>query len=238
METISEHSTLAEIVNLRPGSARVLESYELDYCCHGQRPLSEACEASGTDPGAVLESVRSAHDVSGGPGDRAWLDMQAGPLAAHIESTHHRYLHEEMPRLDALAEKVASVHGERHPELRTLLETYRELTADLQPHLVKEERVLFPMIQQLQDSQGSGTTPEFHCGSLQNPISVMLAEHDTAGELLARMRQLSAGYEVPADACASYTALYEGLSELEADTHLHIHKENNVMFPMVLRMEL
>ena len=131
METISEHSTLAEIVNLRPGSARVLESYELDYCCHGQRPLSEACEASGTDPGAVLESVRSAHDVSGGPGDRAWLDMQAGPLAAHIESTHHRYLHEEMPRLDALAEKVASVHGERHPELRTLLETYRELTADL-----------------------------------------------------------------------------------------------------------
>lgn len=232
MSTISERSTLADIINVTPGSARVLEGFDLDYCCHGQRPLSDACDEAGIDATAVLDSLSELGTADEGTPD--WLSMSTGELAAHIESKHHTYLHEEMPRLEALALKVASVHGERHPELAEVRDTYRTLKADLDPHLQKEEQTLFPMIRELDDADGP---VDFHCGSLKNPISVMLTEHDTAGELLARLRELTSGYQTPADGCASYQALYDGLEELERDTHLHIHKENNVLFPQVVELE-
>jgi regulator of cell morphogenesis and NO signaling len=160
--------------------------------------------------------------------------MGPAELVDHIESTHHRYLHEELPRLAALTQKVVGVHGGRHPELREVEATYAELQADLEPHLMKEERVLFPMIRELAESR---TLPSFHCGSISNPISMMLLEHDRAGELLAALRELTDGYQPPADGCASYRALYTGLEELEADTHLHVHKENNILFPAVVALE-
>jgi regulator of cell morphogenesis and NO signaling len=155
-------------------------------------------------------------------------------LVDHLEATHHRYLHGELPRLAALARKVEGVHGDRHPELRRVASTFTELHADLEPHLMKEERVLFPMIREL---AGATTAPSFHCGSVDNPIRMMLLEHDRAGELLLELRDLTNGYQPPADGCASYQALYRGLEELEADTHLHVHKENNVLFPAVLALE-
>lgn len=232
MNTITEQSTLADIINVTPGSARVLEGYELDYCCHGQRPLSEACSEAGIDATAVLDSLNTLGEVDNESPD--WLTMSAGELAEHVESVHHRYLHDEMPRIEALAEKVAVVHGERHPELLEVRDTYREVKADLTPHLHREEQEVFPMIRELEGADGP---VEFQGGSLQNPISQLLSEHDTVGELLARLRKLTSGYETPADGCASYKALYDGLAEIEADTHLHIHKENNVLFPMVVEME-
>jgi regulator of cell morphogenesis and NO signaling len=136
--------------------------------------------------------------------------------------------------LDELAEKVASVHGERHPELLDVLADVKELRDDLEPHLMKEERVLFPMIRQLSEAD---EPVEFHCGSLRNPISMMLIEHDRAGMLLAQLRDRTDDYIAPPDACASYRALYQGLAELEADTHLHVHKENNLLFPAVAALE-
>ena len=111
---------------------------------------------------------------------------------------------------------------------------YRELRADLEPHLDKEEQVLFPMIRQLAGAQPAST---FYAGSLVEPIAVLLSEHDRVGELLAQLRVLTHGYEVPADGCASYRACYEALAELEADTHMHVHKENNLLFPAVVRMD-
>jgi regulator of cell morphogenesis and NO signaling len=111
---------------------------------------------------------------------------------------------------------------------------YTDLREDLEPHLMKEERVLFPMIRELTEAT---TAPTFHCGSVTNPIRMMLLEHDRAGELLAALRAITNGFEHPADACASYQELYRALAELEADTHLHVHKENNVLFPAVLAME-
>lgn len=232
MNTINEQSTLADIINVAPGSARVLEGYELDYCCHGQRPLSEACNEAGIDATAVLDSINTLGESDSDSPD--WMAMSAVDLVEHVESKHHTYLHAEMPRIEALAVKVAGVHGERHPELLEVRDTYLEVQADLAPHMMKEEQVLFPMIRELDETDGPR---DFHCGSLQNPISVMLAEHEAVGELLARLRKLTSGYETPADGCASYKALYDGLAELEVDTHLHIHKETNVLFPMVVEME-
>ena len=155
-------------------------------------------------------------------------------LVDHLEATHHRYLWDELPRLSALVAKIVSVHGDRHPELAQVEACFGEIRHDLEPHLLKEERVLFPMIRELDVA----TEPvSFHCGTLRNPISMMLREHDAVGDLLAQLRRLTNGYRPPADGCASYVACYAGLAEMEADTHLHIHKENNLLFPRVVRIE-
>ena len=183
------------------------------------------------DVTAVLADL--AADTAAEPAP-TWATMSVGELVDHLEGAHHVYLWAEMPRLAALVAKVVSVHGERHPELSAIAACYATLRADLEPHLSKEETVLFPMIREL---AAAGSVPSFHCGSLRNPISVMLAEHDTVGELLAQLRELTGGYEAPADGCASYQALFAGLAELEADTHLHVHKENNVLFPAVVARE-
>ncbi len=147
--------------------------------------------------------------------------MGDGALADHLVDTHHAYLWEEMPRLTALVDKITTVHGDRHPELAAIQRCYAAIRADLEPHLLKEEGVLFPLIRQ-------GNV------ALDGPISVMLAEHDHVGDLLVDLRTLTGGYAVPSDGCASYTACFAGLEALEADTHVHIHKENNVLFPRVL----
>ena len=227
---MSNDPTLAEIVTAQPAAARVLERHQLDYCCGGKQRLRTACDAAGVDPDNVLAELAGLTPQP----EPDWATMTPALLVDHLEATHHAYLHTEFPRLSALVQKVLGVHGSRHPELANVLAAYEELRADLEPHLTKEERVLFPMIRELARST---TTPEFPCGSVQNPIRAMLTEHDRAGEVLARLRALTADYTTPADGCASYHALYEGLQELETDTHLHIHKENNVLFPAVIVLE-
>lgn len=231
--TVPLDATLAEIVNDHPDLARELERRSLDYCCGGRRTLAEACEEAGLDPtSTAADLTAAASETEPAP----WADLGLAALVDHLEATHHRYLHDELPRLGTLVDKVHGVHGTRHPELSDVRTTYAALRADLEPHLMKEEQVLFPMIRELA-AAGDGPAPSFHCGSLANPISVMLAEHDRAGDLLARLRELTGGYTPPDDACASYTALYAGLEQLEADTHLHVHKENNLLFPAVTRLE-
>jgi regulator of cell morphogenesis and NO signaling len=221
---------LAEIVSAVPESARVLESFGLDYCCGGGRPFGDACADAGVDPDVVIEVLAN---LEPGP-EPDWVSMGPAELVDHLESTHHAYLHAELGRLDALAEKVAGVHESRHPELIEALAVFKALRAELEPHLLKEERVLFPMIRELATSSEA---PTFHCGSVRNPISVMMLEHDRAAELLATLRSATNQYQTPADGCASYRALYDGLVELEADTHLHVYKENNLLFPVVVALE-
>lgn len=227
---ISTSTTLAEIVNTNPSLARTLERHSLDYCCGGGRTLAEASAEAGVDAQAVADELAAVTTVE----QAEWRTLPPDELVDHLEATHHTYLHDELPRLHALVDKVVGVHGERHPELLDLQQTFEALRADLEPHLMKEEQVLFPMIREL---ARSATAPAFHCGSLSNPISVMLTEHDRAGDLLARQREIAGGYDPPDDACASFRELYRALAELEADTHLHVHKENNLLFPAVVELE-
>lgn len=228
--TITPERTLADLVIARPELAARLDELGIDYCCGGARTLAEAAAASDLDLVATIVELEAV------PADAAppptWREV--GELVDAIEATHHAYLRSALPRLTMLADKVASVHGPNHPELGDVAGLVHEIRADLEPHLLKEERVLFPMVRELAVASAA---PEFHCGSLVNPIRVMLSEHDTVGDLLARLRDRSGGYVVPADGCASYHALYEGLVELEADTHRHVHLENNVLFPAVLDIE-
>jgi regulator of cell morphogenesis and NO signaling len=222
-------TTLADIVNTSAACARVLESFGLDYCCGGQRSLAEATAGTDVDPGEVVAALADV-DVAAEPAPE-WVHFRPRDLVDHLEATHHAYLHRELPRLQALADKVAAVHGARHPELSWVRERFEALRVDLEPHLQKEERVLFPLIRDLSSGRPAPMP-------VSAPISVMMHEHDTAGDLLAELRRLTGGYEAPADGCASYRALYEGLAELEADTHTHVHKENNVLFPAVLDLEV
>lgn len=232
MTTFTPHSTLADIVTARPSLARTLETRGLDYCCGGSTTLEDACAANQLDAGAVLADLTAAGAVDESSPD--WATMSVVELVDHIERTHHTYLWAEMPRLTALAEKVVSVHGERHPELTEIAACYATIRADLEPHLNTEERLLFPMVRELATSSVS---TGFQFGPIQHHISVMLAEHDTVGELLAELRDLTDCYRQPDDACASYEALFTALAEFEADTHLHVHKENNVLLPALVDLE-
>ena len=218
--------TLAEIVAANPAAARTLDRFGLDYCCHGDRTVAEACAAADLDPATVAAEL----DALPVEGDRSWTELEPPALADHIVETHHRYLHEELPQLDALAAKVLGVHGERHPELAEVRRLVAAVREDLEPHLMKEERVLFPAIHAV--AEGERTFP---FGSVANPIRMMTLEHDRTGELLAALRAAAGDYRVPDDACASFRSLYERLDALEADTHVHIHKENHVLFPAARR---
>lgn len=229
MSTIdASHSTLdrtvGELVAERPARARVFERLGLDYCCHGQRVLRDACTAAGLVPEEVAAEIGAVIDHAGAEIDR--LDPVA--LVEHIVSTHHDYLHEELPSLVALADKVREVHGSRHPELNRVAALVHEIRNDLTPHLAKEEQVLFPAIR-----GWAGGQRTFGFGTLSNPVRMMMLEHDRAGELLEELRSVTADYTPPADGCASYQSLYARLEHLEADTHRHVHLENNVLFPAI-----
>ena len=225
MATFTSDMILGDIVTANPSTTRVFSKFGIDFCCHGQRPLSAACEADGVDTAAVLAALNTTE-----PTQRAdWAELDDPSLIAHIISTHHQYLWEEFPRLAELVDKVARVHGPRHSELAQVRELFHKLRAGMEPHLRTEETLLFPEI-------------SLHAGRPERPLSDEVVaelsenqeEHDRSGHLLAELRELTNGYQIPSDACASYTAMLSGIEELENDIHIHVHKENNVLFPRVL----
>jgi regulator of cell morphogenesis and NO signaling len=213
----------------------IFEELNIDSCCGGHRTLAEACAEKGVDPEAVLNRLTT--DSSENNPVAAVVEGMDGSLSEavdHLLQTHHTYLKEALPRLAALLDKVVNAHVERHPELNTVREVFGEIRADLEPHLMKEEQVLFPMIKQL---EASGGTAEFHCGSLQNPIRVMLGEHERVLTLFEKMRAITGHFKMPEDGCESYRLLLTGLDELEMDTRLHIQKENEILFPQALALK-
>lgn len=229
MTDFDHQQTLAQIVTDLPGSARVFERWGIDYCCHGQRPLDTACAELNVDTASVVAELSAL----GEPQRADWASLSPAELTEHIVSVHHSYLKEELPRLIALAEKVNSVHGGRHPELAEVLSLVRITEADLTPHMQREELVVFPAIRKI--AQDPGFKPTF--GSFSNPVSTLELEHDNQGRLLDRLAELTNDFTPPPDGCASYAALYDGLRTLNEDTRLHVHKENNILFPAVAAME-
>jgi regulator of cell morphogenesis and NO signaling len=220
-----QHRSLGDIVADNPAAARALDAHGLDYCCHGRDTLGSACAEAGIDPATVEGELAELPVADGGK----IRDLDPPALADAIVETHHVYLKSELPIVDELSAMVVRAHGERHPELAEVRRLVVDLREDLEPHLMKEERVLFPAIHAL----WNGRT-DFPFGSIAAPIRMMRFEHDQAGDLLARLREVTHDYTVPEDGCASYRALYERLEAIEYDTHIHIHKENHVLFPAVL----
>jgi regulator of cell morphogenesis and NO signaling len=168
-----------------------------------------------------------------------WTVEPLGTLIDHILDRYHKGLREEMPRLQALAEKVASVHGANHPEtLPSIRDTFHSLADELTSHLEKEERVLFPYVRELETaSRGRRPAYTIPLGLASGAIGVMEREHEVAGLALKTIHRLTEGFRPPADACGSFAALYAGLEIFETDLFAHIHLENNVLFPRAMVME-
>jgi regulator of cell morphogenesis and NO signaling len=229
--------TVGDLAAEMPLSIRVFEAWKIDYCCGGRTLLSDACEKAGKSIDAFLAEMEVLAVFPGGTMPD-WTGNTITTMAAEIVATYHAFTREELATITPISEKVLSVHGERRPELAEVVSLIHELTADLLPHMLKEEQVLFPYVDQLEDAaerQGAAPTPFF--GTVKNPVRMMMLEHDRVGELLARLREITAGYAPPVDACFSYRELYRRLTELERRTHEHIHVENNLYFPRAITLE-
>jgi regulator of cell morphogenesis and NO signaling len=190
--------------------------------------LRDACARLHLDPSTVLHELESSDSAASGKAEIDWSTAPIRELVEHIVTVHHGYLRESLPRLAYLIAKVARVHGETHRELAELRLVYEAFQSELEQHMEKEECVLFPLCHDLESTR---VRPEFHCGSVNRPIMVMMMEHEDAGDALARMRALTNDFTPPLDACNTYRAMLEGLAALEQDMHQHVHKENNIVFP-------
>lgn len=234
MNAFQVGDTVGDVVARCPALARVFEEMGIDYCCGGKKTLSDLCLEKGLDSRAFLATLEESVPAPDGESVVDAAAMSLTELVDHIEQTHHAYLQSEFPRLDKMTEKVVSVHGERNSNLHQIRETLLKLIPELLDHMMREEQILFPMMRQLDASE---TTPAFHCESLANLIQQIESEHILAGAALEKLRELADGYALPDWACNAYRAMLDALVHLEYDLHLHIHKENNVLFPGTLEME-
>jgi len=230
----AEKRTVGEWVTERPSRSRVFEQFGIDYCCGGKLPLEEACSKAGGSVHAVLEALDESDRGSSGAEDVDWSQAKMADLVDHIVSTHHDYLRREFPRLTAMGAKVVAAHGERYPDVVICHDVFTALRAELESHMEKEEQILFPMIKTLERGE---PVAQSHCGAVENPIAVMEEEHDSAAQALRRLRDLTNGYQPPDEACNTFRAWLDGLRELEADMHRHVHKENNILFPKAIDVQ-
>lgn len=231
--TITSETQVRDIALAHPSAIPVLEKFGIDYCCGGAHTLAKACERRGVTTAAVVEELeRSAHDASA-PDDQ-WQTASATNLIEHIVENHHGFARQQLELARQLSQKVERRHGNTHPEVFEVGTALAALTTELEHHFYCEENVLFPYAKALeQDAQAQ---PPAVFDSVERPVTRMILDHNHTGDELGRIRQATNGYQPPADACTSYLALYRTLEELEKDLHRHIHLENNILFPRVLKM--
>jgi regulator of cell morphogenesis and NO signaling len=236
---IDTRKTVKEIVLEIPASVGVFERLGIDYCCGGDKRLEDACQAAGRPVEEVLRSLEAAKTATQAEtGATDWSRESLASLMNHIVEKHHSFCREELARLEPLLSKVSEKHRKNHLELRRIKVVFSGLSKELLMHLVKEEQTLFPYIARMEEAVTGGMAfPRPPFGTVQNPVRMMVLEHDNAGAALHEMRKLSGDYQVPPDACNSYEALYDGLRSFESDMHQHIHLENNVLFPRAVGME-
>jgi regulator of cell morphogenesis and NO signaling len=236
--TFNESKTIGAIAVENPTTIQAFEKFGIDYCCGGNKLLIDACSSAGVEIEEIkayledIERFQKKNDA----GD--FQKISLSELLSYIVETHHKYTKNAMHYLDDLMLKVCKAHSEKHSEVTRLYSLYCNLCADLIPHMMKEELVLFPYVAKLEEDSKKNSPSEMPpFGTVKNPIRAMLMEHDTAGEILRNMREVTDGYKLPEDACNSYRALYYELEEFEKDLHMHIHLENNVLFPRAIELE-
>jgi regulator of cell morphogenesis and NO signaling len=235
---IDPSTTVRDLIARIPSATSVFADLRIDYCCRGARSLRDACADDGVALDVIVPRLEQAAARASEDRGEDWSARPLVELTAHINRVHHTFTREALDRVGALARKVATVHGEKHPELLTIRDLVAELDDELRGHLLKEERILFPYIEDLENATRAGRRRPFApFGDVANPVRMMMEEHDHAGRVLREMRAASSDYALPEGACGSYAALYAGLAELERDLHEHIHLESNVLFPRAIQLE-
>ena len=223
-------STVAELAIAMPRAIPVLQRLRIDYCCNGAQTIDEACATAGIHPEKLMELV-DAEPASAVA--QSWNDVSCTEIIRFVIDTHHAYTRQSVETLQWMSAKVANRHGEAHPELVKLARLVGELCDDLLPHMMKEEQILFPYVEQME----AGESPMPFFGTARNPIRMMMLEHETVGEKLVEMRSVTNDYALPEGACTTFTAYFNLLQELENDLHNHIHLENNILFPRSIELE-
>lgn len=229
--------TLGEIAAKDLRKAQIFKKYGLDFCCGGKKTVKEACHEKGLDATKIEQELQQADTL---PAARPlpYNEWELGFLADYIVNTHHSYVKKNLPDIKAYAEKVARVHGSRHPELIPIMHLVSEVYNEMMSHMVKEEKILFPYIKAISAANNGAEAPQAaHFGTVRNPVSMMEMEHEAVGKNMETIRKYSDNYTLPDDACASYSLLYRMLDEFEDDLHLHIHLENNILFPKAIEIE-
>lgn len=218
-------------------TAAVFTKYKIDFCCQGNRTVEQACEKKNIDSNLVIDELNQVLNSKGGES----IDYQSWPLdllAEYVEKKHHRYVEEKTPVLRQFLDKLCKVHGGRHPELFKINELFIASTGELASHMKKEELILFPFVKKMVKANIAGTTvssPQF--GTVENPIKMMMDEHENEGERFREIAKLTDDYNPPSDACNTYKVTFAMLDEFEKDLHLHIHLENNILFPKAIKLE-
>lgn len=235
-------TTIRDLVARYPQTRPVFEKHGIDYCCGGGKCLAEAAGESGLELPALVSALEDALQTAPSEAKATGKDWSAAPLAElvkQIVEVHHAYLKTALPRLRSLTPTVLKAHGAHHGDvLRQVQDLFNKLDAELSSHLMKEEQVLFPYIVALEAHVEKGAArPRAPFGSARNPIRQMEHEHESAGQALADLREVTFDYALPADACPTFKALYEELQRMEADLHEHIHLENNILFPRAIAAE-
>lgn len=228
---------IGELVAKDYRTASVFKKHSVDFCCQGNRTIEEACEKKNIDTQKVLQDLEAAMQAK----SESATDYQSWPLdllADYIEKKHHRYVKEKTHEIEPYLDKIARVHGERHPELLQIKEEFNASAAELAAHMEKEEQILFPFIRKMVDAKQDHTKVDAsHFGTVKNPIQMMMNEHTVEGERFRKIEELSNNYTAPLDACNTYQVAFALLQEFEQDLHLHIHLENNILFTKAIEME-
>jgi regulator of cell morphogenesis and NO signaling len=224
-----------DLVLEKPAAARVFEKFGIDYCCGGGQTLADACKAVHRSVEEVTAEIEKSEPTTA---ERDWRNASLTELAQYIVDKHHAFTQAEINRLTDLIAKVVTAHGKNHPELARVQSIFEGLSQELRMHMMKEEQLLFPYIADMEEAARLKRRPPVAMfGTVQNPVAAMIMEHEAAGQLLEKIREITNGYNVPPDACTSYRLLYQGLPAFEADLHQHIHLENNILFPRSIDLE-
>ena len=236
METL-EQITIGEYVAKDFRTAALFSKYGIDFCCNGNRSIEEACQKKAVTADVLLQEIETVLSSKSDSG----IDYNAWPidlLADYIEKTHHRYVSEKTPVLLQFLDKLSRVHGAKHPELLLINELFKGCAGELAQHMKKEELILFPFIKKMIHATLSDELIELpHFETIQNPIAMMMHEHDAEGVRFRKIAELTNNYTPPADGCNTYKVTFAMLEEFEQDLHKHIHLENNILFPKAAKLE-
>jgi regulator of cell morphogenesis and NO signaling len=235
----TQEETLGEIVAKDLRKAEVFKKYGLDFCCGGKKTVKEACAEKGLDVTKVEQELQNSDKTVSTARPLPYNDWNLDFLADYIVNTHHSYVKKTIPDVRSYAEKVAKVHGAHHPELLQINKLAQEVCDEMSAHMVKEETVLFPYVKQLVVSKnsGNGKVKFGNLETVETPINMMEMEHEVVGNNMDKIREISNNYALPEDACGSYAYLFKTLDEFENDLHIHVHLENNILFPKALELE-
>jgi regulator of cell morphogenesis and NO signaling len=234
---ITENNIIGQLVAEDYHTASVFKSYGIDFCCKGNRSIGDVCLSKNMDVNKLIKDLNQAIQPAGNAGNdyKNWpLDL----LADYIEKKHHRYVREKCEEIQPFLQKVKKVHGENHPELKEIENLFQGAVVELAHHMEKEEKILFPYIRNMVQAKSDHSDidrPFF--GSVENPVAMMRNEHDTEGDRFRQISKLTNNYTPPVDACTTYRVVFAMLQEFETDLHLHIHLENNILFPKAIGME-